>query len=56
MGEQDEDEDQKYQHGGSVLQVVVQLPNDSSQPEKPYNFQCAEQGADTLVHVTSAFG
>ena len=31
MGEQDEHEDQQNQHGGPVLQVVVQLPHHTAQ-------------------------
>lgn len=52
VSHQAEDTHQQNQDGRSVLQVVVQLPGHSAQPEQADHLEGAEQAAETLQRGT----
>lgn len=40
--------EQKYQHGSAVLQVAIQLADNSAQTKKTHHFKGTEQASDPL--------
>lgn len=53
MGDDHVETDEQDQHHRSILDVPVDLPDHSAQPEQPDNFEGAEQRADSLLLLSA---